>query len=45
MKYICIRQQDEMDCGAACLASVAGYYGLKMPVARLRRLALSLIHI
>ncbi len=39
MKYICIRQQDEMDCGAACLASVAGYYGLKMPVARLRRLA------
>ena len=28
-----------MDCGAACLASVAGYYGLKMPVARLRRLA------
>lgn len=39
MKYICIRQQDEMDCDAACLASVAGYYGLKMPVARLRRLA------
>ena len=39
MRYICIRQQDEMDCGAACLASVAGYYGLKMPVARLRRLA------
>ena len=30
-KYVCVRQYDVTDCGAACLASVARYYGLKFP--------------
>ncbi|MEP6689940.1 MAG: peptidase domain-containing ABC transporter [Gemmatimonadaceae bacterium] len=34
-----IRQRDITDCGAACLASVARYYGRAIPVARLRQLA------
>ncbi len=31
-----IRQRDQSDCGPACLASVFSYYGLKIPVARIR---------
>lgn len=34
-----IKQHDTTDCGAACLASVAAHYGLKVPVARIRHLA------
>ncbi len=34
-----IKQSDITDCGAACLASVAAYYKLKLPVARIRQLA------
>jgi ATP-binding cassette subfamily B protein len=34
-----IRQRDISDCGAACLASVAAYYNLQLPVARIRQLA------
>ncbi len=34
-----IRQRDISDCGAACLASIAAYYQLQMPVARIRQLA------
>jgi len=34
-----IKQRDITDCGAACLASVAAYYKLKLPVARIRQLA------
>jgi len=33
------KQHDITDCGAACLASVASYYGLKIPIARLRFIA------
>lgn len=33
-----IKQHDIRDCGAACLASVAGHYGLKMPIAKIRQL-------
>lgn len=33
-----VKQHDIRDCGAACLASVAGYYGLKMPIAKIRQL-------
>lgn len=40
MKHnILIRQHDITDCGAACLASVCAYYGLKVPVARIRQYA------
>jgi len=38
-KGIQIKQHDITDCGAACLASVAAHYGLKMPVARIRQYA------
>ena len=38
-KNIQIKQHDITDCGAACLASVAAYFGLKMPVARIRQYA------
>jgi len=34
-----VKQRDITDCGAACLASVASYYKLKMPVARIRQFA------
>lgn len=34
-----IAQQDESDCGAASLAMVARYFGIRIPVERLRRLA------
>jgi len=35
-KYVCIRQHEQTDCGAACLASVFKYYGLKVPVSKIR---------
>ena len=34
-----IKQRDITDCGAACLASVAAHYQLKMPIARIRQYA------
>lgn len=34
-----IKQHDYRDCGAACLASVAGHYKLKIPIARIRQYA------
>ncbi|MDP4271630.1 MAG: peptidase domain-containing ABC transporter [Bacteroidota bacterium] len=34
-----IKQHDITDCGAACLASVAAYYKLKLPLARIRQIA------
>jgi ATP-binding cassette subfamily B protein len=36
-----VKQHDITDCGAACLASVAAYYGLKFPVSRIRQYALT----
>ena len=33
------KQHDITDCGAACLASISGYYGLNIPVSRIRQLA------
>ncbi len=38
-KDICIQQRDTSDCGATCLASVAAFYDLKMPVSRIRQIA------
>ena len=35
---ILIKQHDMRDCGAACLASVAGHYGLQLPIAKIRQL-------
>lgn len=36
---IFIKQHDTSDCGAACLATVAWYHGLKMPISRIRHYA------
>lgn len=38
MKYPHIQQHDEKDCGAACLAMISAYYGLKLPIAKFRTL-------
>jgi ATP-binding cassette subfamily B protein len=34
-----VKQRDSTDCGAACLSAVAQYYGLRLPVSRIRQLA------
>ncbi|PTT00482.1 peptidase C39 [Pedobacter sp. HMWF019] len=34
-----VKQRDITDCGAACLASIASYYKLDLPVARIRQFA------
>ena len=39
MKEKLIMQHDETDCAAACIASVAKYYGKNISIARIRRLA------
>lgn len=33
-----IQQHDQRDCGAACLAMIAGYYGSKLPISKCREL-------
>lgn len=38
-KYPWIRQHDETDCGAACLAMISRYYGVRISVGRLRDIA------
>jgi ATP-binding cassette subfamily B protein len=38
-KNVKIKQHDITDCGAACLSAVATYYGLKIPIARIRQYA------
>lgn len=38
MKYR-FKQRDITDCGAACLAAIASYYKLSLPVARIRQMA------
>jgi ABC-type bacteriocin transporter len=38
-KYVCIKQHDFKDCGPACLASIAKYYGLNIPIAKIRELS------
>lgn len=34
-----VKQRDITDCGAACLASIASFHDLKLPVSRIRQLA------
>ncbi|MCC6289170.1 MAG: peptidase domain-containing ABC transporter [Chitinophagaceae bacterium] len=38
-KTIKVKQRDITDCGAACLASIAAWYKLKLPVSRIRQYA------
>ena len=35
----CIKQHDITDCGAFCLASIVAFYGLMIPIARIRQYA------
>lgn len=37
-KYICVKQHDMKDCGAACLATICKVYGLSLSIARIREL-------
>lgn len=37
-KGVKIAQHDITDCGAACLASVSAYYGLRMPISKVRQM-------
>ncbi|MET1055898.1 MAG: peptidase domain-containing ABC transporter [Pedobacter sp.] len=34
-----VKQHDVTDCGAACIASIAAYYNLDLPIARIRQMA------
>ena len=38
-RYTCILQHDTMDCGAACIAMISKYYGLKIPIGKIRQYA------
>ncbi len=38
-KYVCIKQHDIQDCGAACLATICKQYGLKYPISKIREIA------
>ena len=38
-KLKCILQNDETDCGPACLAAIFGKYGLKVSIAKIRDIA------
>ncbi|MCB2291446.1 peptidase domain-containing ABC transporter [Clostridium sp. CS001] len=35
-RYVCIKQHDYKDCGAACLATIAKQHGLKIPISKIR---------
>lgn len=37
--YVCVRQYDITDCGAACLSSISLYYGLKISLTKIREMA------
>ncbi len=38
-KGVKIKQHDITDCGAACMASIAAYYGLQLPISKIRQMA------
>ena len=38
-KFKCILQNDETDCGPACLAAIFGKYSLKVSIAKIRDIA------
>ena len=37
--YVCIKQNDIKDCGAACLATICRQYGLKIPISKIREIS------
>ena len=38
-KYICVKQHDMKDCGAACLSTISKTYGLKLQISKIRDIA------
>lgn len=38
-KYICVKQHDIKDCGAACLSTISKTYGLKLQISKIRDIA------
>lgn len=38
-KYICVKQHDIKDCGAACLSTIVKTYGLKLQISKIRDIA------
>ena len=38
-KGVQVKQHDITDCGAACLASISAYFGMRFPIARIRQFA------
>lgn len=38
-RFVCVRQHNIADCGPACLASIAQYYGMKISTVKIRQLA------
>ena len=38
-KGVKIKQHDITDCGAACLASISAFYGLQLPISKIRQMA------
>ena len=39
MRYYCVKQHDSTDCGAACLATISKYYGLRLSISKIREVA------
>lgn len=39
MRYICVKQHDITDCGAACLATISKQYGLNLSISKIREVA------
>ena len=39
MKYYLVKQQDESDCGAACISTIAKFYGKRIAVSKIRNIA------
>lgn len=38
-KYICVKQHDIQDCGAACIATISKVHGLRIPITKIREIA------
>lgn len=38
-RYICVKQHDMKDCGAACLSTISKTYGLKLQISKIRDIA------
>lgn len=39
IRYCLVKQQDETDCGAACIATIAKYYGKRIAISKIRNIA------